>query len=553
MNKKLKAAFLGIAFSGVSTMAFAQRDYQSYSQLTIRLQKLSARYSKLVSLTTVGKTATGKEIWLLTMGRDNAANKPAIVVAAGLEGTQLATTELAVQMAEQMLLGAVLQDSVMELLQSKTFYIFPNLNPDASEQYHEKLRWERLGNAQPIDDDRDGRMFEDPYEDLNKDGLITMMRVKNPTGTFRPAKEDPRVMVKADVSKGEKGEYLLYTEGIDNDKDGKWNEDPEGGVMFNRNFTFDYPYFQEGAGEHPMSERETKAFADFMYEAKNVYAVFLFGPANTLSEPLRYDRAKATKRIVSGLLEKDAAVNDQVSKLYNNATRLKNAPKVAPSPGDVLQWAYFHYGRFSFSTPSWWTPKPELSKDTTGGKTPQEPSDHEDVNFLRWAEANDIAGTFVNWKPIKHPDFPDQEVEVGGLAPYVKQTPPVRLLEPIARKHFQFFSAFAKWMPSLQIVNISSEKVAGGLTRITADVYNQGSLPTHSELGDKSRWVQKVKVTLKLSDNQKLVSGNRIQLSNALAGGEKFQVSWLVNGKGYVSVIANSPTAGKQTKEVFLR
>ncbi|ALJ00596.1 M14 family metallopeptidase [Rufibacter tibetensis] len=553
MKSTLKAALLGVAFSGVSTLAMAQRDYQSYAQLTTRLQRLSSKYSKLVSLTTIGKTATGKEIWMLTMGRDNAVNKPAIVIAAGLEGTQLATTELAMQMAEQMLEAAVLQDSVRELLQTKTFYILPNLNPDASEQYHEKLRWERLGNAQPIDDDRDGRMFEDPFEDLNKDGLITMMRVKNPTGTYRPSSEDPRVMVKADVSKGEKGEYLLFTEGLDNDKDGKWNEDPEGGVMFNRNFTFDYPYFQEGAGEHPISERETKAFADFMYEAKNVFAVFLFGPANTLTEPLKYDRAKATKRIISGPLEKDAAVNDQISKLYNSTTQLKNAPKVGPSSGDVLQWAYFHYGRFSYSTPGWWTPKIIPAKDTTGGKTPQSPSDNEDVNFLLWAEANEVMGTFVNWKSFKHPDFPDQEVEIGGLAPYVKQTPPVRMLGPIAQKHFQFFSAFAKWMPSLQIVNVSSEKVAGGLTRITADVYNQGSLPTHSEIGDKSRWVQKVKVTLKLSENQKIVSGNKIQLSNAVAGGDKFQVSWLVNGKGYVTLEAQSPTAGKQIKEVYLR
>ncbi|WP_181305327.1 M14 family metallopeptidase [Rufibacter sp. XAAS-G3-1] len=553
MNKNLKAALLGIVFSGASSLAFAQRDYQSYAQMTARLQKLSTRYSKIASLTTVGKTATGKEIWMLTLGRDNAANKPAIAIAAGVDGTQLATTELALQMAEQMLQAAVLQDSVQELLQSKTFYIFPNLNPDASEQYHEKLRWERLGNAQPVDDDRDGRMFEDPFEDLNKDGLITMMRVKNPTGTYRPAEEDPRVMVQADVSQGEKGEYLLYTEGIDNDKDGKWNEDPEGGVMFNRNFTFDYPYFQEGAGEHPMSERETKGFADFLYEARNVYAVFVLGPANTLSEPLRFDKAKASKRIVSSLLEKDAAVNAQISKLYNNSTQLKNAPRVSPSPGDVLQWAYFHYGRFSYSTPGWWTPRVTPSQDTTGGKKPLAPSEHEDVNFLRWAEANDVMGTFVNWKPIKHPDFPGQEVEVGGLAPYVKQTPPVHTLEPIAQKHFRFFSAYAKWMPSLQIVNISSEKVAGGLTRITADVYNQGSLPTHSEIGDSSRWVQKVKVTLQLNENQKLVSGNRIQLSNALAGGEKFQVSWLVNGKGYVTIQAHSPTAGKQTKEVFLR
>jgi hypothetical protein len=177
----------------------------------------------------------------------------------------------------------------------------------------------------------------------------------------------------------------------------------------------------------------------------------------------------------------------------------------------------------------------------------------EDVNFLRWAEANDFVGTFVNWKPIKHPDFPNQEVEVGGLTPFVKNAPPVRLLAPIAEKHFQFFSAYAKKMPSLQILNIKAEKLAGGVTRITADIHNQGALPTHAAIGDRTRWVQKVKVNLTLSDKQKLVSGNKIQLSPALGSGEKFQVSWLVDGKGYVSIDVSSPTAGSQSKGVALR
>ncbi|WP_207430389.1 M14 family metallopeptidase [Sabulibacter ruber] len=554
MKSKLKAAFLVLAFSGISTMAVAQRDYQSYEQLTSRLQQLTRRYSTLSSLNTVGKTATGKEVWLLTLGRENAANKPAIVIAAGVEGTQLATTELVMQMAEQMLQAAVLQDSVRELLQSKTFYIFPNLSLDATEQYHEKLRWERVANAQPIDDDRDGRMFEDPFEDLNKDGLITMMRVKNKSGIYRPSKEDPRIMVPADVTKGEKGEYLLYTEGIDNDKDGKWNEDPEGGVVFNRNFSFDYPNFQPGAGEHPMSERETKAFADFMFDAKNVYAVFVFGPANTLTEPLKYNQEMASARIINGLTENDAAVNSTISTLYNTTTQLKDAPRVAPSAGDVLQWAYYHYGRFSFSTPGWWVPKLPPEKEST--ESIEDAADStvpEDLNFLRWAQANDFIGTFVPWKPVQHPDFPGQQVEVGGFAPYVKHTPPIHLLEPIADKHFRFFSAFAKKMPNLRIGNVQTEKVEGGHTRITAEVFNQGALPTHSEMGDKTKWVQKVKVILKLSDSQKIISGNKIHLSKALAGGEKFQVSWVVEGNGYIQVEASSPTAGKQSKEVYLR
>lgn len=545
---------LGAMLSGLSFNGWAQhRDYPSYSQLTARLMKIGSRYPNLCSVNTIGKTATGKEVWLLTLGRDNAENKPALVIAAGVEATQLATVELSLQMTEQLLQAAMVQDSVRQLLQTKTIYIFPNLNPDATEQYSEKLRWERSGNAQPMDDDRDGRIFEDPFEDLNRDGLITMMRVKDPTGPYRPSKLDPRVMVKADAAKGEKGGYLLLTEGIDNDKDGKWNEDPEGGVVFNKNFSFDFPYFQVGAGEHPMSERETKAFADFLFDAKNVYAVFVLGPTNNLSEPLKFDRSNVSKRIITGLLEKDAAVNSQVSKLYNATTQLKDAPKTQPTGGDVLQWAYFHYGRYSYSTPGWWIPKQPLPKDSTYTSQTYPEEDHEDLNFLRWAKANNVVGTFVNWTPIQHPDFPGQTVEVGGLAPYVKQTPPKHLLEPVTRQHLKFFMAYAELMPRLEIVNIKTEKVTGGLTRITAEVLNNGSLPTHSEIGDRTRWVQKVKVNLRLEKDQTLVSGPKMHLHNAIAGGDKVTVSWLVKGKGYVGVVASSPTAGTQTKEVVLR
>ncbi|AKQ45553.1 hypothetical protein TH63_07680 [Rufibacter radiotolerans] len=555
MSTPLTASLLGLALTAAvcSSGLAQQRDYQSYDQLTARLKHLTNKYSKLSSLTTIGKTATGKEVWLLTLGRDNAVNKPAIVIAAGVEGTQLATTELSMQMTEQMLEAAMIQDSVRELLQKKTFYIFPNLTPDASEQYHEALRWERAANAQPTDDDRDGRMFEDAFEDLNKDGQITMMRVKSPNGLYRPSLEDPRVMVKADTTKGEKGGYLLLTEGNDNDKDGKWNEDAEGGVVFNRNFSYDFPYFQVGAGEHPISERETKAFADFMFEAKNVYAVFVFGPANTLSFSTPLSAAKTAAENLTGPLPKEASLQEKVSGLYNQTTQLQNPPRVAPSPGDVVQWAYFHYGRFSYSTPGWWVPKVAASLDSAGAEASfSSEENQEDLNFLRWARANDIPGVFVNWQPMAHPDFPGELVEVGGLAPYVKQTPPLRFLAPVAEKHFQFFSAYAKWMPTLKIEKVQTEKVAGGHTRITATVSNVGALPTHSEIGDQSKWVQKIRASLKLQEGHTLISGNLVQPTHALAPGQKAQFSWVVEGKGYITLTVGSPAVGQQTKEVYL-
>ena len=46
------------------------------------------------------------------------------------------------------------------------------------------------------------------------------MRIKDPAGKYIKSDEDERIMVEADLSKGQSGNYLVYSEGIDNDKDG---------------------------------------------------------------------------------------------------------------------------------------------------------------------------------------------------------------------------------------------------------------------------------------------------------------------------------------------
>lgn len=83
-------------------------------------------------------------------------------------------------------------------------------------------------------------MDEDGPEDLNGDGYITLMRVKDPEGNYIIDPKEPRLMRLADPKKGEKGMYKIYSEGLDNDDDGQINEDPLGGVEINRNFPHDF-------------------------------------------------------------------------------------------------------------------------------------------------------------------------------------------------------------------------------------------------------------------------------------------------------------------------
>jgi hypothetical protein len=142
-----------------------------------------------------------------------------------------------------------------------------------------------------------------------------------------------------------------------------------------------------------------------------------------LSEATKFDKSKTLKRIVTGILEKDASVGEQITKLYNTQTGLKDAPAMPQTKGNLSQTAYYHYGRLSFSTPTWWAPKVSATKDSTKKEIKEvKASDNEDIRFLKWADAQQLKGSFVSWQKINHPDFPNQTVEVGGIAPYAKLT-----------------------------------------------------------------------------------------------------------------------------------
>jgi len=538
--------------------------YANHAQLTARLQALAKQAGSTASVRSIGKSVGGKDIWLLTIGRGKVADKPALALVAGVDGSHLAGTELSLQLAERFLTSK--SDSVSRMLDTKTIYILPLINPDAQEQAFSSLKYERSGNGSNTDDDRDGQQNEDPFEDLNRDGLITQVRIEDPTGTFVASKADPRVLLKADPAKGESGKYVLISEGTDSDKDGAFNEDGAGGVALDKNFTFDYPFFTPGAGEMPVSEPENRALLDFLSQTPSVYAVFTFGPYNNLSEAPKFDRSKTAKRIITGLLEKDATTGEQVSKLYNAQTGLKDAPAMPATRGNFAQTAYYHHGRFSFSTPGWWVPKDEpkapAKKDSASATSATRPAgrpapagggDSDDARFLKWADANGVADAFVTWTPIEHPDFLGKKAEVGGIAPFAKLNPPTKFLTDNADRHAKFIAAFAAQMPTIDIVNLKTESLGNNLTRVSAQVINRGLMPTGSDMGNRVRFVPRMKVELKTTDKQSIVSGRRIMLRGAMAAGETMDVTFLVNGSGRATLEAGNAMTGVKSVDVTLK
>jgi len=295
MRRKIKASaitavFAALAFFGLGAAGMAQdfTKYHNYAELSAMLQNLAGADKTLVKLESIGKTLEKRDIWALQIAAPGGvpiAERPGLLIAANFEADHLIGSELAVFIADYLVKNYASNANVKQRLDHYVIYIMPRVNPDGAEFMWAPLKWARRTNARPYDDDNDGRIDEDGPMDLNKDGLITVMRVKDPNGDYIIDPEEPRLLRKADPKKGERGEFAIYREGIDQDKDGFIGEDGPGGVNINRNFMHEYPYFKPEAGRYMVSESETRAVLEWMIAHRNVAAILTFGESDNLIVP----------------------------------------------------------------------------------------------------------------------------------------------------------------------------------------------------------------------------------------------------------------------------
>jgi hypothetical protein len=538
MKRIFTMLVLSIALVIASIELDAQTGYSNFRTMSQKIDALSKDYPTLCSVKSLVKTTGGKDIWVLSIGTGDKDSKPAVVVTGGTDGSHLLGKELALGFATSLLKEST-SSEIKALLDKITFYIFPDVNPDASEQFFSALKYERTINAGSTDDDKDFAYDEDPYEDLNNDGYVSQLRIKDPTGKYVESDEDKRIMVEADLSKGETGGYLLFTEGIDNDKDEKLNEDGQGGVNFNRNFTFNYEEFGLNAGPYPVSEPETKAVADFLFSKFNVYAVFTFGLQDNLGQPYKSaDRPNADRRITS-IMKSDEVINKLVSDKYHEITGAKGAPLSRTTPGNFMDWAYYHYGRYSFGTPAWWFPA--------------ERGKNQEAAFLRFAEKNKINDAFIPWTEISHPDFPGKKAEIGGIKPFALINPPADTLNALISKNYKFITSIAAMHPELEFLDIKTENAGENIFRLTLKVHNKGIFSTCAEVGNINTFTRIMRISLDPTKGQVILSGEKVQRINRLEGDSSTEFSWLITGRGAVKVTAGALNTGIITSTFELK
>lgn len=540
-------------------------EYQRNAALAEHLRSLAAEHETVLRVRRLVTTAESNQVWLAELGRGpdtNRAQRPALLVVAGLEGNDLAGTVSAVAWIEHLARARATNETIQKLLDTTTVYVLPRVNPDAATRFFARPRMESPVNHRPEDDDHDGLRDEDGPDDLDSDGLITWMRVKDPEGELILDPVEPRLLLKADRAKGETGAWRVFSEGRDNDHDAAWNEDGVGGVNFNRNFPYNYRFFVPGSGTHQVSEPETRALADFVIGHPNIGLVFTFGAADNL---VATPKGEAPKRPPTALHEEDVPFYRELGRIWRETLGLKKELTGSSEPGTFSDWLYFHRGRLSLAARAWnpalqlelakpekkdeeakpkdkappESAKPEEPKEATKeGRPPpskEKPSpdarNEEERAFLKWIDGN-APELFTPWKPVTHPDFPGKTVEVGGFAPFAKSNPPEKLLDELAGRHVKFLTELAAKLPRVRVRKAEAKPLGNGVFEVRLEVENTGYLPTALAQGELSREVYPTRVVLSV-DHERILAGTRRTVLGPIPGsGGMKEVRWVIQGQG---------------------
>ncbi|MEX1224321.1 MAG: M14 family metallopeptidase [Pirellulales bacterium] len=468
--------------------------YRDYAEATELLKQLAEAYPQLCKLQSVGKSYGKRDLWVMTITNFEsgpANHKPAMWIDGGIHANEIQSVEVVLYTAWYLLEMADQSEAIAELLDTRTFYLCPMLSPDARDAhfYQPNTTHTPRTGLQPVDDDRDGLVDEDGPDDLNGDGHITQMRVRDPNGTHKPHDKYPNVMVR--VENGERGEYrLLGEEGIDNDADGKVNEDGDGSYDPNRDWPWMWQprYVQRGAHRYPLSIKENRLVAEFIMKQKNIIGGQSYHNAGGML--LRGPGAKSDR-----FEREDIEVYDRLGKqgaeILPGYRYLNIANDLYEVHGGSIDWLHQMHGAYTF-TNEMFTPFNFFRQHSEGGFFGSVDDQQRFNKYLLLSDAT------VPWEEVEHPTY--GKIEVGGMKKNWLRQPPAFLIEEELHRNMAFTLYHASELPQVEIASVDVRDLGDGLKEVTAAIRNNKLTPTHSRADLKHRITRPDWVTLGVAE-----------------------------------------------------
>ncbi|MFO7541048.1 MAG: M14 family metallopeptidase [Chloroflexota bacterium] len=549
--------------------------YYRYDQLTQFLQQWAEKYPHLCRLESIGQSYEGRDIWLLRLtnfdtGPDT--EKPAYWVDGNIHATEVSASTASLYLAHKLLTGYAQDEKVRYALDSRAFYIVPRLNPDGAEwALADTPKFIRSSTRPyPRTDELDGLH----QEDVDGNGRILQMRLKDPNGGWKPHPDDPRLMIprEADEPPGDDF-YRLLPEGRIKNYDGVTIDLAPSlqGLDLNRQFPVFWEPNQSGAGHYPTSEPEPRAAAQFIADHPNITGatsyhtfsgVHLRPPTKGADDTLPTPDLHTYKRL--GEKAKELTGYPAVSVFHD----FKYDPKEFIK-GTFDDWMYEFVGVYAWTTEIWSVQKQAGIEDFKFIEWFRDHPLEDDLAIMKWNDEVLDGKGYIDWYEFEHPQL--GPVELGGWDTFVTwRNPPYKLLEkevaPLA--DFALYSCLVS--PKLELHSLETTKTADSTYHIRAVYHNTGWLPTNvTKKALEQKVVRDLEVDIDLPDGAALVTGRLKTKLGQLAGrdqkpsapfwtsdatADRAKVEWVIRAEAgsVVEITAVHPRAGTVRSSVTL-